>query len=97
MSEFKGTKGSEQDQRNYAFNILFPNWDCEDVVGFYEQGQEKAFVVGYKQALKDSKAPEMLEMLENIVCNWNLANEDNFIMANKIDEIEQLIKEATEI
>jgi hypothetical protein len=94
MSEFKGTKGSEQDQRNYAFNILFPNWDCEDVVGFYEQGQEKAFVVGYKQALKDSKAPEMLEMLEKLLQMYTQTENPS---TRLVLEVKQLIKEATEL
>lgn len=92
--DFKGTKGSEQDQRNYGFNILYPNWDCEDVVGFYEQGQEKAFVIGYKQALKDSKAPEMLDMLQEVY-KLQCDGEANDKHVRK--RILELIKQATEL
>ncbi|MDV3536820.1 hypothetical protein CMU91_14975 [Elizabethkingia anophelis] len=93
MSEFKGTKGTEQEQRNYGFNILYPDWDSDDVVGFTEQQEEKAFVVGYKQALKDSKAPEMLEMLSRVLdCQAQAHTLPSWLN----EEIESLIKEATE-
>lgn len=92
--EFKGTKGSGQDQRNYAFGILYPNWDYRDVVGFYEQATEKAFIIGYKQALEDSKAPEMLEMVKKLMeymPKGTLADSDMYYEAH------QLIKKATEL
>ncbi|MDV3814204.1 hypothetical protein CMU15_00465 [Elizabethkingia anophelis] len=101
MSEFKGTKGTEQEQRNYGFNILYPDWDSDDVVGFTEQQEEKAFVVGYKQALKDSKAPELLEMLETMKkelywCINKLQEYGEEVDFQTIAEVNQLIKEATE-
>jgi hypothetical protein len=40
---------------------------------------------------------EMLEMLKEIITDWEVGNEDNFIMANNIDKAKQLIKEATQL
>ncbi|MDV3508981.1 hypothetical protein CMU89_16985 [Elizabethkingia anophelis] len=96
--KFKGTKGTEQEQRNYGFKILYPDWDSDDVVGFTEQQEEKAFLVGYKQALKDSKAPELIEMLKVARDKFlDLKHDKDLHELQEIqDEIETLIKQATE-
>lgn len=90
MSEFKGTKGSEDEKFSYAFNILYPNWDCRDIINQYEQNAVKGFHIGYNQALLDSKASEMLEMLIDILEQENISQSAH-------DEIVELIKQATEI
>ena len=88
-----------------AFVILYPNWDCDDVFGFHEQAEVKAFVAGYKQALKDSKTLEMLEMLQSIIqsfeCDFVLDDEivDNPYewLVEDYKKAKQLIKQATEL
>ena len=94
MSEFKGTKGSEDEKFSYAFNILYPNWDCRDIINQYEQNAVKGFHIGYNQALLDSKASEMLEMLKYIV---NEVENGQFLDGEDLFDIKQLIKQATEL
>ena len=62
-----------------------------------EQRKSLTETIPMHNALLISKAPEMLELLEEIVTEWKCGNEDNFIMADLIDKSEQLIKEATEL
>lgn len=88
--EFKGTKGrweveltTVQSKRRLIANCI------GNGITFSEEDKYNAILI--------SKAPEMLEKLQEIVENWKSGNEDNFIMANLIDDAEQLIKEATEI
>lgn len=50
------------------------------------------FIDGYEKALKDSKAPEMFEMLEEVV---KKLKGNGFPMLT--GKIEQLLKEATEL
>lgn len=47
------------------------------------------FLNGYNQALKDSKAPEMLEMLRKLYANDLLKDNQN--------EVLELLKQATEL
>lgn len=98
--EFKGTKGKWEviippyEQTNGFVNIENEDGTISCYNGITKGG---AHPKSLANALLISKAPEMLEMLEKIVSNWKLGNQENFIMANAIDNAEQLIKEATEI
>lgn len=91
--EFKGTK--EEKALKYAkeawgvyFDDKHPDSAIEFTMGEITQND---FLTGYKQAIKDSKAPEMLEMLKYI--HSILGTSFN----REKEQIEQLIKEATEI
>lgn len=99
--EFKGTKQSE---------ILnkFEKYKGYPAVFFdYEEWREsESYEQGYNQALKDIKAPEILEMLKETteVIKWYMDNSTSElpepffnIGANQIEQIEQLIKQATEL
>ena len=77
--------------------------DCDLTI---EEACYDDFTSGYNQALKDSKAPEMLEMLKETteVIKWYMDNSTSElpepffnIGANQIEQIEQLIKQATEL
>lgn len=63
----------------------------------FKDAHERDFIAGYNQAIEDSCAPEMLQMLKDILDNnrqyWG--EEEN--SAYQIDEIEELIKKATTI
>ena len=105
--EFKGTKGkwivakaNMKDTNNDELTISLDGGD--KVENGYRliaciSPLEKADKFDFANALLISKAPEMLEILNNIVENYKSGNEDNFIMSNLIDKSEQLIKEATEL
>lgn len=86
MGEFKGTKCDWE----YAFNELFPNWDEKDVLEIAEQKEIDAFIKGYNKATKDSKAPEMLEMLIYLNRRGGLGIETH-------EKLDNLIKQATEL
>lgn len=88
--EFKGTKGrweveltTVQSKRRLIANCI------GNGITFSEEDKYNAKLM--------SKAPEMLEKLQEIVENWKSGNEDNFIMANLIDDAEKIIHEATEL
>lgn len=96
MSEFKGTKG-EWTLPHFANNeaecnckyILNPMYEgCIATVeyGEYNPPLEEAKA----NALLISKAPEMLEMLNNILEDYDYARQN-------WEKLEQLIKEATEL
>lgn len=93
--EFKGTKGKWFiDKKKEHVN----KFGSKVNVLSSTQAQELCHVYNIDyNALLISKAPEMLEKLQEIVDNWKSGNEDNFIMANLIDDAEQIINEATEI
>ena len=68
--------------------------------------ESESYEQGYNQALKDIKAPEILEMLKETteVIKWYMDNSTSElpepffnIGANQIEQIEQLIKQATEL
>lgn len=96
MSEFKGTKGNEDEKFSYAFNILYPNWDYRDIVNQYEQNAIKGFHIGYNQALLDSKAPEMLDMLNTYLNDLNNIFPRTDACVNRMNKVNELIKSATE-
>ena len=57
----------------------------------FKENHVKDYLNGYNQALKDSKAPEMLEMLKR--CERTLRE----VYEVETTEIKQLIKQATEL
>ena len=59
----------------------------------FTENHIKDYLAGYEQGVKDSHAPEMLEMLENIM---HANKQGNFEYIN-FNEIEKLIKKSTEI
>lgn len=67
---------------------------CEEALADRDKSSK---IYNEKESLLVSKAPEMLEMLNEIVESYKSGNEDNFIMSNLIDKSEQLIKEVTEL
>lgn len=92
----------------------FKKWNNEarlfmiDKSEFYSDPKvyQFGFYDGYHRALKDSKAPEMLEMLKETteVIKWYMDNSTSELSepffnigANQIVQIEQLIKQATEL
>ena len=96
--EFKGTKGKWNIERHIhpqAGYLILDNDNFQIAISDndYIENIDKCRY----NALLISKAPEMLEMLSEIVENYKIGNEDNFIMSNLIDKSEQLIKEATEL
>ena len=85
--------------------------NLEDKAREYAEGKSSAsvfrdahirdFKAGYKQALEDTKAFEMLEMLKkHLSILYDIEMEDsgdNIYVKNLIIETRQLIKEATEL
>jgi predicted Zn-dependent peptidase len=99
MSEFKFTKGKWS-----ANKLSILNENSRVITQCYlmtfehdKRGRQIPDTIGYYNALLISKAPEMLEMLQEIITDWEFGNEDNFIMANNIDKAKKIIKEATEL
>jgi len=94
--EFKGTKGKWElnkgikNNQEYFYSIFSGNYKVCDI-------KESSVLIKPKEAkynaLLISKAPEMLEMLVDIV---NANNKGNLEHLN-FYQIEQLIKEATEL
>ncbi len=89
--EFKGTK--EEKALKYAKEIWGDRFDeidndCAETKGEYSK---QDFLKGYEIALKDSKAPEMLEMLESLLKGCFISNRA------KQEKVKELIKKATEI
>lgn len=94
--EFKGTKGKWvfRNKNNSSFSIevidksfaeVYVSLDADDI---YEA---KA------NALLISKAPEMLEMLQIYLADLNNIIPPSDAQRNRIQDVEQLIKEATEL
>lgn len=83
MSEFKGTPGK---WKVYGLHLIDFNINAviteKDVICHVNTNKEDTLLI--------SKAPEMLEMLQNILDN-------EYVSGQTYDEIEQLIKQATEI
>jgi len=78
------------------------NW--EEITGLDNENMtpievsEVDYIAGYNQALKDSKAPEMLQMLNRFLemhREYDMRPEDE--LYEYASDVEQLIKEATEI
>ena len=93
MREFKGTKGKwdVMARSEIRFSII---GDQIDVWAFNEVGD-----IPYEEAKANaqliSKAPEMLEMLKGVLSDIHSGNYPSGEW--KVDEIEQIIKEATTI
>jgi hypothetical protein len=104
VSKFKGTKGRWviNDTENRIFGKKDNYHKITAGCGYYDKDRNCGFdisaFISKEDALLISKAPEMLEMLEKLRLIF-----DNFAMPTESDlknyscEINQLIKEATEI
>jgi hypothetical protein len=92
--EFKGTKGKWVFREGYRNGVITADDRSFGIVDFGTE--QEAYLADYPlqelkaNALLISKAPEMLEFLETIVCSENTP-----IVHRK--RAEQLIKESTEI
>mgnify|MGYP003621917888 CR=1 FL=1 len=75
--EFKGTKMLSYESEKSSSPV-------------FKENHIKDYLSGYNQAFKDSKAPEMLEMLIDLVEQENLSQSAH-------DEVYNLIKQATEL
>lgn len=89
MDEFKGTRRAQEYAKNKSTSEVFKETHYLD------------FLCGYNQALHDTKAPEMLQLLKSI---FNLQREyygngskTHIELIDKAKEIEQLIKQVTEL
>jgi hypothetical protein len=101
--EFKGTKEKwfiDNEESHIMTNGIYCNVistektiSLADVYGDDEEAQANALLI--------SKAPEMLEMLQSVLKlqkeNYGNGMKTHVAMITKSKEIEQLIKEATEI
>ena len=76
--EFKGKQRAEEYASEKSSSPVF------------KENHIKDYLSGYNQAFKDSKAPEMLEMLIDLVEQENLSQSAH-------DEVYNLIKQATEL
>ncbi len=94
--EFKGTKGKWEvmDASRFAVPFIVFNDNDETIFQCYntKQGND-----AQANALLISKAPEMLEMLKNYLADLNNIIPSSDAQRSRIYDIEQLIKEATEI
>jgi hypothetical protein len=95
MSEFKGTKGKWS-----ANKLSILNENSRVITQCYlmtfehdKRGRQIPDTIGYYNALLISKAPEMLEMLKK--CEYFIKASNQYTKLGK--DVEQLIKEATEI
>jgi hypothetical protein len=94
--EFKGTKGKwdvsgKIGTNNYGVKFLTIDFedakDCIDIYVDKRYPEYVSFLETQANALLISKAPEMLEMLKDI---------KDYLGSDKREQVEQLIKEATE-
>lgn len=107
MENFKGTKGEW-----YIESIGKKKWDreflirskttcntCNTISNQYHICKSLETAVGYEQAkanaLLISKAPEMLKLLEKLISDYR--NDIDYVSSTTANEIQKLIKEATEI
>lgn len=86
--ETKFTKAKEKSLNQY----IEEKHTQEECIGFID---------GYEKALKDSKVPEMFEILESVLElqkeNYGSGMNTHLALITKAKEIEQLLKEATEL
>ena len=95
MSEFKGTKGKWQSYTPDHIGCTNVKFGKEEWDGFIEVWHHhNGSVQAKSNALLISKAPEMLEMLQEFVLDFDNGLIDDFQIAR--DRFEKLIKEATE-
>jgi hypothetical protein len=87
MNEFKGTQ---------QFKVSYST--TSNLVYKYEVASiQETDIEAKANALLISKAPEMLEMLESIVDGTAFDKESGLIWKHRLQLIEQLIKEVTEL
>ena len=95
MSEFKGTKGNWKLVNNdYGYYTSVRNLDdtrkvCVSRVNNAIESNANMILI--------SKAPEMLEMLQWFVDNFEGVFHEETETDNKVNEAKQLIKQATEL
>lgn len=106
MSEFKGTKGKwmqshrkrpDSKKGYYSTQVYTGDGETIATIHWYPKPIENNVIGTYRDAnaLLISKAPEMLEMLENI--NEYLLADGSLKAHSYQQEVEQLIKQATEL
>jgi len=94
MSEFKGTKGKWYATKEKDCFVVFcdkPNWDICTTISDLEIDEANALLI--------SKAPEMLEMLSEIVNIFKRGefDTDENIGGRILIKANELIKQATEL
>lgn len=105
MNEFKGTKGKWEYSGgdNSSIDIVLPNDTTISIDRYNRYGYG---LVGQRQEMEAnakliSKAPQMLEMLisisETAYKIWKINDENEFFDEVDFAELDDLIKEATEI
>ena len=98
MEQFKGTKGKWS---AWGQDMVIAKEDIEDDVICIKPQIKSSQKNWEANALLISKAPEMLEMLDSIIqCSSSICNDSGegmIIDFETFDEIQQLIKEATEL
>ena len=101
MSEFKGTKGKWEVSKNNTFGRQMI--DLGDFKGsidvWYHNGDTMTKQEAKANALLISKAPEMLDKLKEvlIMVDWSYELRNSSDGTTMLYEIEELIKEATEL
>jgi hypothetical protein len=89
-TQFKGTHGKwliKESYNKFLIECDNPNWAIVDSISNYSEDKANILLI--------SKAPEMLEMLQEFVLDFDNGLIDDFQIAR--DRFEKLIKEATEI
>ena len=104
MSEFKGTKvfPKYEGGDNYSIDLVFEKGNCicidrtsrysDEIVCSREEMEANALLI--------SKAPEMLEMLNILLYDYKNYTQNilqDIHRNNRINEIEKLIKQATDL
>ena len=80
--EFKGKQRAEEYASEKSSSLVF------------KENHIKDYINGYKQALEDSKAKEMLEMIKLLV---DRLEENNLSDLNAVSRAKKLVKQATEL
>ena len=91
MSNFKGTKGSwiiEKIKDKFLITCDNPNWDIASTVTDLPEDEANAKLI--------SCAPEMLEMLENFLSEFEYDNATEY-QCELFYKAKELIKKATEL
>ncbi len=96
--EFKGTKGNWEVFKKDIFGDVDNYQSIRAGSGYYDDkdpqiGFNLTGFASKENALLISKAPEMLEMLKDLLESWEVGNFEN----QQFVFVKQLIKEATEI
>ena len=83
--EFKGKQRAEEYASEKSSSPVF------------KENHIKDYLSGYNQALEDSKSNEILEMLQWFVENFEGVFHKGTETDNKVNEAQQLVKQATEL